>query len=99
MRIPKSFQLHAQKINIVQDNQLEHVTGNMGEARYRVNEIALQPNNKGVEYPSSQLEQVFYHELVHWILHHMEEKDLRSNEKFVEGFSQLLHQALITAKY
>ena len=39
-------------------------------------------------------EQVLYHEIVHFILFVMGEPELRDNEKFVDVFAHLLHQAL-----
>jgi len=68
MKIPKSLQLHGQTIKVVHDNQLEHMTGSIGEARYRENQIVLQPNNKGINFPETKLEQVYCHELIHFIL-------------------------------
>jgi hypothetical protein len=38
-------------------------------------------------------QQIFCHELVHAILHCMAENDLNDNEKFVDVFGSLLHQA------
>lgn len=99
MKIPKSLQLHGQTIKVVHDNQLEHMTGSIGEARYRENQIVLQPNNKGINFPETKLEQVYCHELIHFILQHMDKRTLRDDEGFVEPFAQLLHQALTTAKY
>lgn len=43
-------------------------------------------------------QQVFCHELVHAILHNMGEVELNANEKFVDIFGSLLHQAWTTCK-
>ena len=46
-----------------------------------------------VEGLSEQLtQQVFFHELVHAVLHSMAEHDLNNNEKFVDVFGSLLQQ-------
>jgi len=41
----------------------------------------------------------FNHELVHAILHAMGETELFHNERFVEGFAQMLSQYELTRKY
>jgi hypothetical protein len=43
-------------------------------------------------------QQIFCHELTHAILHHMAENELNSNERFVDVFGSLLHQAWISIK-
>lgn len=49
-------------------------------------------------YPDSVQEQAFYHELTHCILFEMGEDELAENERFVQSFSLLLHQAINTLK-
>ena len=46
----------------------------------------------------SHTQQIFCHELVHAILANMGEDELNSNEKFVDVFGSLLHQAWTTTK-
>ena len=46
----------------------------------------------------SQQQQTFCHELVHCILDKMGENDLNDNEKFVDLFGSLLHQAWTSCK-
>ena len=43
-------------------------------------------------------QQIFCHELVHAILHNMGEIKLNGNEKFVDVFGSLLHQAWTTVE-
>jgi len=73
--------------------------GSLGEARLAKNEIAIQRNSNGFQRPQTQVEETFYHELVHYILHHMGQNELCDEERFVDGFSHLLHQALATMEY
>ena len=49
-------------------------------------------------YPETVQEQAFYHELTHCILFEMGEDELAENERFVQSFSLLLHQAINTLK-
>lgn len=99
MKIPRRFKLHGHTIEVVSDNKLDSRFGNTGEARYTTHEIALQPNCDTFSRPGTFQQQVFCHELVHWILHEMYESELRGNEKFVDKFASLLHQALTTMEY
>ena len=94
MLIPRSFWLYGQHITVEWTDHLVEDADSVGEALYRKNLIRLQRNNAGVERPQTQMESTFCHELVHFILCLMDEDDLRKNEKFVEYFSRLLHQAL-----
>ena len=100
MRIPSRSQLFGQTIQVVYKSNLEGKYGNVGEARYTENKIALMPNMPGsYERPSDQREQVFCHELVHHILNQMYETELQKKERFVDIFGSLLHQFFKTAEY
>ena len=94
MDIPKRFKLMGRTVEVKYIDSLHQVTENMGEAHYRNNEIHLQSSTKGMHRPQSCLEQTFFHELVHFILFCMGEDN--TEEKFVDTFSGLLHQAITT---
>lgn len=97
MRIPKKFKLLGHTIEVVIERDLANKTDCLGETRYRYNQIALQPiSSEERKRSNTSFEQVFLHEVTHWILHTMHETDLSNNEKFVEQFSGLLHQVLTT---
>lgn len=98
--IPSSFYLFGQKITVIEDPTISGKHGDVGHAVYNSSEIRIQAEVEGVfTRPQSQREQWFFHELVHHILHQMYEPELRSNEKFVDLFASLLHQAMATADY
>lgn len=99
MEIPKRFKILGRDIEVKFDDTLIYSRDNRGEFRMREDVIVLQPN--GTQYPilSKQAEQTFLHELVHVILERMGESDLSNNEKFVDVFAGMLHQALTTAEY
>lgn len=99
MRIPKKFSLFAREITVEYDPKLLDNEDYQGAANFRKDKIILQSNGENIKRPSIRREQVFFHELVHWIYNVMEEHELCRNEKHVEIFSQLLHQALSSAKY
>ena len=97
MRIPNSFYLLGQKITVEQDSNLTFEADAKGISLFREGKIVLQRREQ--YSPQSQVEQTFCHELVHWILHQMGEGELGGNEKFVDVFGSLLHQALSTATF
>jgi len=99
IKLPQSFYLHGQKINIIMVDHIASENGSLGEARMTKNEIAIQQNSAGFKRPQTQVEQTFYHELVHFILHHMGQDELCGEEQFVDGFSQLLHQAMASMEF
>ena len=99
LKLPTSFLLHGQRINLVQVDHIGSENGTLGEARLAKNEIAIQTNANGFTRIPTQIEQTFMHELVHFILHHMGQDELCSEEQFVDGFSHLLHQAFSTMEY
>ena len=96
MKIPSSFYLHGQKINVVRVDHIGSENGTLGEARLAKNEIAIQNNANGFSRQPSQIEQTFWHEVVHYILVHMGQDELTAEEAFVDGFAHLLHQAITT---
>lgn len=99
IKIPSAFKLHGQTISVVQVNHIGSENGTLGEARLAKNEIAIQNNANGFSRNSTQIEQTFLHEVVHFILSHMGQTELVGEEQFVDGFSHLLHQALTTMEY
>jgi len=96
--IPKSLMLHGQLIEVVFDDNLCAREGNRGENHNGYNKIVLQSHVAGDPQPQSWIEQAFLHELVHDILYHME-SEKNDDEKFVNLFASLLHQALTTMEY
>lgn len=99
LRIPKAFKLFGQTIAVEWVHRLTEEQDAVGEARFRKNCIVLQQNNEEISRPQTQIEATFCHELVHWIFFMMDEDDLRKNEKLVDNFGRLLHQALTTMEY
>lgn len=101
MKIPKEFELfgHTIRVEFV-DNLIEKSSG-QGASYFREMRIELH-NFKQKAYDKRPIEvnQVsFFHELVHFILFFMKRDDLCEDEKLVNTFAHLLHQALKTAKY
>lgn len=103
MKIPKSFKLLAHNVDITisdeqcLDREVFGLSYNNGNKIVLGTKVNIQ--DKIEDIPLSQQEHAFLHELTHQILTMMGETRLGNNEKFVDMFSGLLHQALETAKY
>jgi len=99
IKIPKKFQLFGQTIEVKTLPHLTSDNGTLGEAILGNNKIVLQESVDGRKLNREQLEWVFLHELTHMILFHMGEKELVTDEQWVDFFARLLHQALKTMEY
>ncbi len=97
--IPKRFMLMGQVIEVEWDKALNHKDDSIGMAVYRENKILLQLGGELFPIPSEQTEQVFLHELIHWIFESLNRKDLKTDEVLVEQIANLVHQAFKTAEY
>ncbi len=84
MKIPTSIQV-IDSIIVVEKGEIASA---IGYSDYQNGKIIIDPS-----LPDSMAKEVFYHELVHWILFKMHNK-LEADEKFVGLFGSLLNQAL-----
>ena len=62
-------------------------------------EIGQFSNVTGNKFDDDQVQENFWHEVTHAILHDMGEHRLNSNEKFVVEFSKRLSQAIKSARF
>lgn len=99
MKIPKAFWLFGHKIEVSYVDDLTVRQNAIGEARYQENKIYLQNNTPTYPQDKSQIEQTFYHELIHMIFKYSEREKLSKDEELVNIVASLLHQALTTAEY
>ena len=97
MKIPTEYQIFAQTTRVLFSDTLIDKNDAIGEMHYRINEMYLHANSNAVNRPEKEIEQAFFHELIHDILNKLHEYKLRDNEKFVDTFAYALHQALTTA--
>lgn len=88
MKIPKEIEIFAEKVKVIKTDSLKR-SNTLGEAHARYNEIILDETQQ-----PDMMESTFFHELVHIILGRIGEEELNDNEKFVNVFSGVLHQAL-----
>jgi len=67
LRIPKSFMLFGQRIVVDYVDDLTIRQNAIGEARYQENKIFLQRDTPVYPQNPAQIEQTFYHEIMHMI--------------------------------
>ncbi len=94
MKIPSKLKIVNKVIKIVWDKELITHDDFYGACEYRYERIKIQPSTKSWPRSEQDIEHTFFHELTHYILDTMNEGELRSNEKFVDVFSGILHQVL-----
>lgn len=72
----------------------------IGRVSYDTQKIELsRRTHHGVRFKLSALEETFWHELTHAILHDMGEHVLNNRENFVEEFAHRLARAIRTARF
>lgn len=98
-QIPKTIQLFGHTITTEFDEKLEQRDCRMGEADYIAKKIKLQPAIEDYQIDSDYIEQVWCHELLHWIFYLAGYSRDSNNEAKVDLLSNLLYQALHSATY
>jgi len=75
--------------------------GLMGTILYdeRNIQIGKQSNKTGRKFTSEEINESFWHELVHAILYDMDEHRLNRNEAFVTAFAKRLSDAIDSASF
>jgi len=73
----------------------------MGKVYYpqQTIKLGLSSNVTGRRYRKEEVQDTFWHEVVHAILHDMGLDTLNHNEKFVTGFANRLTQAINSARF
>jgi len=100
MPIPTKIRIGSKRYSIdVVESLLQR--GLMGNIRYEDQKIQIgkQSNKTGRMFSSSEINESFWHELVHAILYDMDEHRLNRNEAFVTAFSRRLSDAIDSAKF
>lgn len=74
--------------------------GVMGAVHYNLGtiQLATHSNTSNGRYSPSRLQETFWHEITHAILHDMGHK-LHTNERFVTDFSSRLSKAISSARF
>lgn len=99
LKIPKKFKLFGTTVNVVWDNKRLEDLKAYGVFEYGASKITLSTVDGLDKLAEDRIMDCYYHERTHAILEAMNERDLSSNENFVDVLSKLLRQADETAKY
>lgn len=98
-KIPKRIQLMCHPVDIVFERDIIAKDDQQGQARYRINQIAIQEATDSFPIPPEHHVETYFHELLHWVFFLLEENELRENEALIEKMSRLLAQAALSAEY
>lgn len=88
--IPKSFKVFGRTINVVMRDDLLDADEALGMTYPSRSLIELQKPCSRVS--ETEVEQTFFHELSHLLMHVMGEEEKYEDEKFVDLLGSLLHQ-------
>lgn len=99
--IPRAFTLFGQKYTIDQHSEIIDKNPDVdGQITYGTNQISIRTINDRREWLSEDYKQmVFWHEVIHAILHNIQEDELNSNEKFVSLMGNSLHQVVKSMEF
>ena len=99
MIIPTHITVGKHKYSIHMLKQMPR-KGIMGTVYYNIGTIQLATHNNttNARYSPSRLQETFWHEVTHAILHDMDHH-LYTNERFVTDFSSRLSKAIRSAKF
>lgn len=98
-KLPKKFKLFGTTINVVWNNERMNDKSQYGESDHGKCNITLSTTHGVDKLSQDRIIETFYHERTHAILDAMHERDLSSNEKFVDVFSKLQRQADETQEF
>lgn len=99
IRIPCRFMLGGIWVDVEIVEDLTHKDNAFGQANFNDSRIRIQPNVLGTPRAVQDIERTFFHELTHFLFHMAGEYEYRDDEKRIDVFSRLLHQAMKTACY
>jgi len=95
IRLPKRINIFGQTIEIELSDTIQDTEDAEGLSLYRKNKIILNNYNRTDE----QIENNFFHEIMHFVFCYLNENDLKDNEKLVHLIGAVLHQIFKTAEY
>lgn len=101
-KIPERFNLMGRTIAVEYSQEDFHGHDMTGTTKYRDDKITIAKFNQlGKERSQQQLEMIFLHELIHWILYSANGGcgELHTDEKLVEVMACLLREVLLQIEF
>lgn len=96
-KLPKSFSVCGQDFKIKYQKNI-NTENTLGLCKFFENEILVRTEFEGKEIPHDHKMQILCHEIIHSMLHVMNQHELNSNEEFVDSLAQVAWQVLKTIK-
>ncbi len=84
-------------ITVITENKQN--AGNLGKSSIANGVIQLQSLDYGIEISNTQMQNTYFHELVHQMLNSIGELELSENEKFVQNMGNMIFEFLRTADW
>lgn len=100
LELPRSIRVGKKKYSIdIVETMLQR--GDMARAHYHAKriEIGQRSNKTGRKFSVDEMNDSFWHELTHVILHDMGRHRLNEDEAFVVEFSKRLYEAVKSARF
>lgn len=97
--IPRRFMLGGVMIDVEFDDSMCEGREALGLAEYHLNKILLKKANAGQDRPVDDIEQVFFHELLHFVFKFSGENKLSEDEVKIDRIARMLHQSFKTMEY
>lgn len=91
--IPKSFTMGGQTVKVYVKKDINS-EGDVGLCKFLHNEIYVQTHDKGKPMAKEKIEQTFWHEYAHYLLHQCRKDDLSENEELVDLMGEMLYQSI-----
>ena len=96
IKYPSRFKIFGINWKIIDGTDYLENKGLYGECSYTEKLIRIAIKAHGIERHSDDIQQTILHEIMHAILHSMNEDELSKNEKFVDIFASIFHQIITT---
>jgi predicted SprT family Zn-dependent metalloprotease len=82
LKIPKEIYIFSQKIKVIWRRSLRDSHSAIGLSDFEKSVIYLQKSRKDYPISRDKIEQVFFHELAHFIFHYCGRDDLAIDERY-----------------
>ena len=97
--IPKTFMLAGKVFHVEYSETLLSQENANGDHWFDLSRIRLQSSTPGFPMKQDHIEQTFWHEAIHGVLHSAGKHELAKDEELVMQIAHGVHQILKTAKY